>query len=62
MASLCIAVFQCKRFEYVSHAVQVLGSNPSDVKALYRRAQAHLGQQDFVEAHVDIKAALQVCS
>ncbi|CAL8470896.1 g10438 [Coccomyxa elongata] len=41
-------------------ANKVLGSNPSDVKALYRRAQAHLGQQDFVEAHVDIKAALQV--
>lgn len=42
--------------------MQVLNSNPSDVKALYRRAQAHLGQHDFVEAHVDIKAALQVCS
>jgi hypothetical protein len=42
------------------HGTQVLDSNPSDVKALYRRAQAHLGAQDFVEAHVDIKAALQV--
>ncbi len=41
-------------------AMQVLVSNPSNVKALYRRAQAHLGAQDFVEALVDIKAALQV--
>ncbi|BDA45510.1 Peptidyl-prolyl cis-trans isomerase FKBP62 [Coccomyxa sp. Obi] len=44
----------------IAAANKVLNSNPSDVKALYRRAQAHLGQQDFVEALVDIKAALQV--
>ena len=30
------------------------------MKGLYRRAQAHLAQQDFVEAEMDIKAALQV--
>ena len=42
------------------HCIQVLESDPSNVKALYRRAQAYLGLQDFVEAQVDIKAALQV--
>ena len=30
------------------------------MKALYRRAQAYLASQDFVEAEVDIKAALNV--
>lgn len=30
------------------------------MKALYRRAQAHLSLQDYVEAEVDIRAALQV--
>ena len=40
--------------------VQVLTADPTSVKGLYRRAQAHLGQQDFVEAEVNIKAALQV--
>ncbi len=40
---------------------QVLAADPGCVKGLYRRAQAHLGQQDFVEAELDIRAALQVC-
>ncbi len=39
---------------------QVLETEPSNVKALYRRAQAHLAQQDFVEAELDIRAALLV--
>ena len=30
------------------------------MKALFRRAQAHLAQQDFVEAELDIRAALLV--
>ena len=38
----------------------MLDTDPGCVKALYRRAQAHLGAQDFVEAEVDIRAALQV--
>ena len=41
---------------------QVLAADPGCVKGLYRRAQAHLGQQDFVEAEMDIRAALQVSS
>ena len=38
--------------------VQVLDHDGSNVKALYRRAQAHLALQDVVEAEADIKAAL----
>lgn len=30
------------------------------MKALYRRAQAYLARQDFIEARQDIKAALDV--
>ena len=40
--------------------LQVLQGDSSNVKALFRRAQAHLAQQDFVEAELDIKAALLV--
>ncbi len=40
--------------------LQVLEAESSNVKALYRRAQGHLAQQDFVEAELDIKAALLV--
>ena len=37
---------------------QVLEADPGNVKALYRRAQGHLAQQDYVEAELDIRAAL----
>ena len=40
--------------------LQVLQADSSNVKALFRRAQAHLAQQDFVEAELDIRAALLV--
>ena len=39
---------------------QVLEKTSGHPKALYRRAQAHMGAGDYVEAEVDIKAALQV--
>ena len=42
--------------------LQVLQADSNNVKALFRRAQAHLAQQDFVEAELDIKAALLVCA
>jgi hypothetical protein len=38
----------------------VLEKNSGNTKALYRRAQAHMAAGDYVEAEVDIKAALQV--
>ena len=37
---------------------QVLDKNGSNVKARFRRAQALMGTQDYVEAEEDIKAAL----
>ena len=40
--------------------LQVLEAEPGNVKALYRRAQGHLAEQDFVEAELDIRAALLV--
>lgn len=43
-------------------AAQVLEKNSGNTKALYRRAQAHMAAGDYVEAEVDIKAALQVPS
>jgi FK506-binding protein 4/5 len=38
--------------------LQVLEKDGQNIKALYRRAQAYLKRQDFVEAEQDIKAAL----
>ena len=40
--------------------LQVLETEPGNVKALYRRAQGYLAEQDFVEAELDIRAALLV--
>ena len=40
--------------------LQVLEAEPGNVKALYRRAQGHLAEQDLVEAELDIRAALLV--
>ena len=42
--------------------LQVLDKSSRNTKALYRRAQAHMAAEDYVEAEVDIKAALQVPS
>ncbi len=41
-------------------SLQVLEAEPGNVKALYRRAQGHLAEQDLVEAELDIRAALLV--
>lgn len=38
----------------------MLEAESNNVKALYRRAQGYLAQQDLVEAELDIKAALLV--
>ena len=38
----------------------MLEAEPGNVKALYRRAQGHLAEQDLVEAELDIRAALLV--
>ncbi|KAK9862962.1 hypothetical protein WJX84_007718 [Apatococcus fuscideae] len=38
---------------------KVLENDPANVKALYRRAQALMGSQDYLEAEQDIKAALE---
>jgi hypothetical protein len=48
------------RGDGVTRAPQVLEKSSGQPKALYRRAQAHMGAGDYVEAEVDIKAALQV--
>ena len=39
--------------------MQVLENDATNVKALYRRAQAWMGSQDYLEAEQDIKAALE---
>ena len=38
--------------------MQVLEKDPSAVKALYRRAQAHLALADLVECEADLRRAL----
>jgi FK506-binding protein 4/5 len=37
---------------------QVLDLDPSNVKALYRRAQARVGLNELLEAELDVKAGL----
>eukprot|EP00878_Enallax_costatus_P000765 GHUV01000883.1.p1 GENE.GHUV01000883.1~~GHUV01000883.1.p1 ORF type:complete len:637 (+),score=229.81 GHUV01000883.1:67-1911(+) len=44
--------------EAAKQASKVLDVDPSNVKALYRRAQARMGLAEFVEAEVDIKSGL----
>lgn len=44
--------------EAAKQATKVLDMEPSNVKALYRRAQARMGLAELVEAEVDIKAGL----
>ena len=39
--------------------VQVLEKDPGNVKALFRRAQAYMMTQDYVEAKQDLDLALQ---
>ncbi|KAG2423969.1 hypothetical protein HXX76_014908 [Chlamydomonas incerta] len=41
------------------HCTSVLELEPGSVKALYRRAQAHMGLADFFEAEQDVKRALE---
>eukprot|EP00884_Botryococcus_braunii_P020782 jgi/Botrbrau1/7388/Bobra.0316s0031.2 len=58
---LNLAAAQLKLMEFmkaVDACNKVLEKDSQNVKALYRRAQAYLGRQDFVEAEQDIKAAL----
>lgn len=55
------AAVELKRKNYAEAAKQatkVLDMEPSNVKALYRRAQARMGLAEYVEAEVDIKAGL----
>ena len=51
---------QSRELTWQALLLQVLQADSSNVKALFRRAQAHLALQDFVEAELDIKAALLV--
>lgn len=44
--------------EAVKNCSAVLDVDPSNVKALFRRAQAHMGCQDYVEAEMDVKRGL----
>ena len=39
--------------------VQVLEKDPSNVKALFRRAQAYAATQDFIEARQDLELAIK---
>ncbi len=50
----------CRVADRAQAHAQVLEKTSGHPKALYRRAQAHMGAGDYVEAEVDIKAALQV--
>ncbi|KAG2434445.1 hypothetical protein HYH02_012275 [Chlamydomonas schloesseri] len=43
----------------VRNCTSVLELEPANVKALYRRAQAHMGLADFFEAEQDVKRALE---
>lgn len=59
---LNLAAAQLKRKQYqevIQNCDKVLGVDPTNVKALYRRAQAHLANRDLVEAELDVKAGLE---
>ena len=45
---------------WAGFSVQVLEKESQNVKALFRRAQANMGSQDYEEAGVDIKKALEI--
>lgn len=58
---LNLAAVQLKLKDYTdvkSNCGKVLQVDPSNIKALYRRAQAYVATQDFLEAEVDVKAGL----
>lgn len=60
-AWLNLAAVELKRERWADarkHCSKVLEADPSNVKALYRRAQALVGLQEVVEAERDVKAAL----
>jgi regulator of sirC expression with transglutaminase-like and TPR domain len=50
-----------KWHEAETHARKVLEFNPSDVKALYRRALARIQLQNYEAASHDLKHAKAVC-
>eukprot|EP00198_Chlamydomonas_reinhardtii_P005473 XP_001694809.1 peptidyl-prolyl cis-trans isomerase, FKBP-type [Chlamydomonas reinhardtii] len=60
---LNLAALDLKRAHWkdaVKHCTSVLDIDPTSVKALYRRAQAHMGMADFFEAEQDVKRALEL--
>jgi len=40
--------------------LQALEADPSSTKAMYRKAQAFIGQGDYVEAEQDVKRGLLI--
>lgn len=40
--------------------MQVLEKDPSNVKGLFRRAQAHMATQDYIEARQDLDLAIKL--
>jgi len=57
---LNIAAVSLKQAEYlkaISNCGKVLETDPTNIKALFRRSQAYMHRSDFVEAEQDIKLA-----
>ncbi|KFD47855.1 hypothetical protein M513_11269 [Trichuris suis] len=63
-ASLLNLALACVKLNETVEAIKccdkVLGKEPSNVKALYRRAQARQGQHDYEEATADYEALLEI--
>eukprot|EP00955_Chlamydomonas_euryale_P003286 35252-Chlamydomonas_euryale.AAC.5 len=49
---------QARWGDVIDSCNKVLEADPDNLKALFRRAQGFLGQQDFLEAELDIKRGL----
>ena len=45
---------------YMSRVMQVLEKDPSNVKGLFRRAQAYMVTQDYIEARQDLDLAIKL--